>query len=66
MSSAKKAKRDNRVVTYVRIPAEEYAQITKIADQRGYPHTIASVASEMISKGLKVETEVARDATARP
>lgn len=62
MSSAKKAKRDNRVVTYVRIPPEEYAQIAKIAEQRGWPHTRASVTSEMISKGLKAETEAARGA----
>lgn len=59
MTKAKKAKpskRDDRVVTYVRVKPEEHAQIAQIAEKRGYPHTIASVASEMISKGLKVET----------
>jgi hypothetical protein len=56
MSKARKAKRgDNRVVTYVRVKPEEHALITQIAEKRGYPHTIASVAAEMISRGLKEE-----------
>lgn len=55
-TKTKKTKsRDERVVTYVRVKPEEHAQIAKIADERGYPHSIASVASEMISKGLKAE-----------
>jgi hypothetical protein len=57
MTRAKKAKRDDRVVTYVRITSGEHARIAKIAEVRGYPHTIASVAAEMISRGLKEETE---------
>ncbi len=57
MSRAKKAKRDNRVVMYVRVKPEEHALIAEIASQRGYPHTIASVASEMFSKILKMEAE---------
>ena len=52
----KKAKRDKRVVTYVRVKPEDYALIEEIAKKRGYPHTIASVATEMISRGLASET----------
>jgi hypothetical protein len=52
-----KAKRDDRVVTYVRLKPTEHARIVKIADERGLPHTIASVAAEMISKGLLTETQ---------
>jgi len=56
MPRAKKAKRvDDRVVTYVRMKSEEHEQIAQIAEKRGYPHTIASVAAEMISRGLKEE-----------
>jgi chorismate mutase len=58
MTRAKKAKRDDRVVAYVRIPSREHAQVVKIAEARGYPHTIASVLAEMISRSLKEETEV--------
>jgi hypothetical protein len=54
MSKAKKVKRNNRrVVTYVRVKSEEHALIAEIAEKRGHPHTIASVAAEMISRGLK-------------
>lgn len=59
MARPKKSKRDNRVVTYVRVTPEEHARIVRIAEKRGYPHTIASVASEMISKGLAVEVKAA-------
>lgn len=57
VGSAKKFKRDNRVVTYIRVKPEEHAQIAKIANTRGRPHTIASVAAEMISKALKMEIQ---------
>jgi predicted DNA-binding protein len=60
MSIAKKAKSDDRVVLYVRVPLEVRDRITKIASKRGYPHTIASVTSEIISKGLP-QVEVLRD-----
>jgi hypothetical protein len=60
MSRAKRAKRDDRVVTYVRVKPEEHARIARIAGDRGHPHTIASVAAEMISRGLRAETRVAR------
>jgi hypothetical protein len=56
-SRAKKPKHDDRVVTYVRLPAREHAQITEIAEKRGYPHTIASVTAEMVSRGLAAEAE---------
>lgn len=53
--SPKRTKRDERVVAYIRMHAKEHAQISKIAAKRGYPHTFASVAAEMISKALKME-----------
>ena len=53
MTKAKKAKNDNRVVMYIRVKPEAYAEITKIAKDRGLPHTIASVAAEMVLRGLK-------------
>ena len=52
---ARSKKRDNRVVTYVRVKPEEYKQIVKIVAKRGLPHTIASVSAEMISRGLAEE-----------
>lgn len=56
MPKARKVKhRAPHVVTYVRVKPEEHARITEIAEKRGYPHTIASVAAEMISRGLKDE-----------
>jgi hypothetical protein len=55
MAKARKTKRDNRIVTYVRVQPEEHARITQIAEERGLPHTIASVAAEMITRGLKTE-----------
>lgn len=53
MAKAKKSKRDNRIVAYVRILPTDHAQIAKIVQQRGYPHTFASVMSEVISDGVK-------------
>lgn len=55
MPKAKKARRANgrSVVTYVRMKPEEHELIVKIAEKRGYPHTIASVTGEVISRGLK-------------
>ena len=55
VSSTKSTKRDDRVVAYIRMNAKEHAQISKIAQKRGYPHTFASVAAEMISKALKLK-----------
>lgn len=54
---AKKPK-DNRIVAYIRMKPEEHALITKIAKKRGYPHSFASVAAEMISRGLTATGEV--------
>lgn len=51
----KKPKRDSRIVSYIRLEAKEHARISKIAKKRGRPHTFASVAAEMISKGLAAE-----------
>jgi molybdenum cofactor biosynthesis enzyme len=55
-SSTKRTKRDDRRVAYIRLNAKEHAQISKIALKRGRPHTFASVAAEMISKALKMES----------
>jgi len=52
MSRAKKAKRDTLVTMYIRVKPEERARILEIAEVRGYPHTMSSVATEMISRGL--------------
>lgn len=41
---------------YVRVLPKEHALIKKIVRKRGYPNTIASVAAEMISRGLATET----------
>lgn len=51
----KKAKRGSSIVMYVRVRPEEHARVVKLVEQRGYPHTIASVAAEMISRGLASE-----------
>jgi hypothetical protein len=56
-SKPKKTKRDNRIVAYVRMLPTDHAQITKIAQQRGYPHTFASVVSEVISDGVRALKE---------
>jgi hypothetical protein len=59
-TSQRKAKHgDTRIVTYVRVKPEEHALIVQIAEKRGYPHTFASVAGEMITRGLKAEAEAA-------
>lgn len=60
MAKAQKAKRGKRaghVVMYVRVKREEHARIIKIAKRRGYPATISSVASEVISRGLTASSE---------
>ena len=51
MVKAKKGKHAH-LVTYVRLTPQARAQISKIVEERGYPHTIASIAAEMITKGL--------------
>jgi hypothetical protein len=56
MVKAKKPKHRARVVMYVRVSPEERARVVKIARRRGWPHTIASVAAEMLSCGLASET----------
>lgn len=48
-----KKKRDDRIVTYVRLHPEQHRQVVQIAQERGYPHTIASVTTEMVARGLK-------------
>jgi hypothetical protein len=58
MARAKKAKRNDRVVMYIRMAPEIRARIVEIAAERGYPHTIASVTAEMLSKGLASEVPV--------
>lgn len=53
MARTKKKKPDNRIVTYVRLQPEIHQEVVQIAEERGYPHTIASVATEMVALGLK-------------
>jgi hypothetical protein len=48
-----KKKRDDRILTYVRLQPEVHRRVVQIVEERGYPHTIASVATEMVSLGLK-------------
>lgn len=48
-----KKKRDGRILTYVRLLPEIHQQVVQLAEERGYPHTIASVATEMVLLGLK-------------
>lgn len=56
MARAKKTtKRDDRIVLYIRVKPIERAKIAKIVEERGYPHTIASVAGEMLARGLESE-----------
>jgi len=57
---SKKSKRalDPREVMYVRVRPEEKERVVKIVEQRGYPHTIASVAAEIFSRGLALEDAV--------
>lgn len=40
---------------YVRLRDEVHEEVAKIAQQRGYPHTITSVAAELISRGLQTK-----------
>jgi hypothetical protein len=53
----KRPKHDDFVI-YIRIDSEIRARIVEIATERGYPHTIASVTAEMLSKGLASEIPV--------
>lgn len=55
MSKVKKASRRDRSVMYVRVTPEDREQIEQIVQKRGYPHTMASVAAEMLSRGLAAE-----------
>ena len=66
MATPKKPKRDSRIVMYIRVKPEERAQAAKIAAQRGYPHTIASVSAEMFSRGLASEAARDREASRAP
>lgn len=64
MAKPKKAKRNGRldsgrIVAYIRIKPEEHEQITQIVKDRGYPHTFASVASEILSEGLASRNKAA-------
>lgn len=56
MPKAKKAKRADLVTMYIRVKPAVHARIAKIAETRGYPHNLSSVASEMLSRGLTSES----------
>lgn len=43
---------DRLVVTYVRLRVSVRRRIDKLAKKRGHPHTRASVAAELIVRGL--------------
>jgi hypothetical protein len=61
MLKARKAKRGGgTIVTYMRLKSEAHAQIVQIAKERGWPHSIASVTAEMISRGLKTLPKASR------
>jgi hypothetical protein len=60
MAKVKKAKRDDRIVLYLRVKSAERARIAEIAEKRGHPHTLASVAAEMIGRGLAECAQEAR------
>lgn len=51
-----KAKRADQTVIYMRLPIVVLDRVRKIADKRGWPHTIASVGAEALERGLDVET----------
>jgi hypothetical protein len=55
MSKVKKAAKRDRSVMYVRVTPQDREQIEQIVQKRGYPHTMASVAAEMLSRGLASE-----------
>lgn len=61
MPKARKAKRDNGVVMYIRVTPEMHEQIAKAAkrraSRRGYPHPMTSVAVELIAQGLQAEAQ---------
>lgn len=52
-AARKKRTPDNMVVAYVRMKKDDHKDIAELAEARGYPHTLASVAAEMISRGLE-------------
>jgi hypothetical protein len=55
MDRVKKGKRATRTVLYLRVTSAEHAKLSKKAAKRGYPHTIASIAAEIISQHLANE-----------
>ena len=41
------------VIVYLRLPRAMHDKLAKRASKRGWPHTIASVASEAMGRGMR-------------
>jgi hypothetical protein len=46
-------KHKDTITLYVRIPKATASKLRKLAADRGWPHTLASVTTEAIEKGLQ-------------
>jgi hypothetical protein len=57
-------KRDT-IALYVRMKNKTAAHVRRVAETRGYPHTIASVAGEMMDLGCETAERIERETTAR-
>ena len=54
------AQRDTTIL-YVRMTNKTAAHVRKVAETRGYPHTIASVAGEMMELGCETAAKIERE-----
>lgn len=52
MPAVKRANPSKRAVLYVRVPLAVHGKVKQIAQHRGYPHTMNSVAAELIELGI--------------
>lgn len=48
----RKAARRDTTIVYVRIRRTLHTRLRELADSRGYPHSISSVAGEALEQGL--------------
>lgn len=53
------------IVMYVRVATSDHKTLVRLADGRGWPHTVASVTGEMISRGLELAVAEAAGERAR-
>lgn len=56
-------RRDGRFVMYVRVSGPDHQRIEQLVKERGYPHTLSSVAAEMITRGLDAGGDSAKAAS---